>query len=79
MEFILMAYPKNSSLGQMGHLGPRMSHSVLRQDVRSHNSGLFHNDCKDCFIILHNERGQERHGNGINGFSERNLILNGEI
>ena len=39
MEFILMAYPKNSSLGQMGHLGPRMSHPVLRQDVRSHNSG----------------------------------------
>ena len=23
----------------MGHLGPRMSHPVSRQDVRSHNSG----------------------------------------
>ena len=27
-----------------------------------------------CFTILHNERGQERNGNIINGFSERNLI-----
>ena len=29
---------------------------------------------KDCFTILHYKRGQERHGNYINGFSERNLI-----
>ena len=29
--------------------------------------------CKDCFTILHNEMGQERHGNNINGFSERDL------
>ena len=31
--------------------------------------------CKDCFTFLQNERGQERHGNYINGFSERNLIV----
>ena len=30
--------------------------------------------CKDCFTILRNKRGQDRHGNYINGFSERNLI-----
>ena len=42
-----------------------MSHSVSQLWVR----------CKDCFTILHNERGQERHGNYINGFSERNLIV----
>ena len=30
--------------------------------------------CKDCFTILPNKRGQERHGNYVNGFSERNLI-----
>ena len=30
--------------------------------------------CKDYFTILQNERGQERHENYINDFSERNLI-----
>ena len=51
----------------MGHfdLGPRMSHPVSKLRIR----------CKDCFTILHNERGQERHGNYINGFSERKLIV----
>ena len=28
--------------------------------------------CKDCFTMLHNERGKERHGNYINGFSKKN-------
>ena len=51
----------------MGHfdLGPRMSHPVSKLRIR----------CKDCFTILHNERGQKRHGNYINGFSERKLIV----
>ena len=48
----------------MGPLGSRMSHSASQLWIR----------CKDCFTILHNERGQERHGNHINGFSERNII-----
>ena len=48
----------------MGHLGPRMSHPALQLWIC----------CKDCFTILHNEKYQERHGNYINGFSERNLI-----
>ena len=30
---------------------------------------------KEFFEILHNERGQEVHGNYINNFSEENLIL----
>ena len=62
-----MAYSKKLLFGQMGHfdLGSRMSHSVSQLWVR----------CKDFFTILHNERGQERHGNYINGFSERNLIV----
>ena len=30
--------------------------------------------CNDCFTVLRNESGQERHGNYINGFSERNFI-----
>ena len=48
----------------MGHLGPRMSHTASQLWIR----------CEDCFTILHNERGQERHVNYINSFSERNLI-----
>ena len=48
----------------MGHLEPRMSIPASQLWIR----------CKDCFTILHNETGQERHGNYINGFSERNLI-----
>ena len=49
----------------MGHLRPRMSHPASQLWI----------SCKDYFTILHNERGQERHGNYINGFSERNLIV----
>ena len=40
----------------------------------SHPASYLWIRCKDCFTILHNERGQERHGNYINGFPERNLI-----
>ena len=50
--------------GKWGHLGPRMSHPASQLWIC----------CKDCFTILYNERGQERHGNHVNGFSERNLI-----
>ena len=55
---------KNFFGRQMGHLGSRMSHPVSQFWIRR----------KDCFTILHNKRVQERHGNYINGFSERNLI-----
>ena len=54
---------KNSCLGQLVHLGSRMSHAASQLWVY----------CKDCFTILHNEMGQERHGNNINSFSERDL------
>ena len=53
-----------------------MSHPVSRQDVRSHNSG---SAVRIVFSILHNERGQERHWNYINGFSERNVIVSRAI
>ena len=46
-----------------------MSHPVLQLWI----------SCRDCFTILHNERVQERHGNYINGFSERNVIEFREI
>ena len=51
----------------MGHfnLGPRMSHPASQLWI----------SCEDCFAILHNERDQERHGNYINDFFERNLIV----
>ena len=64
MEFILMAHPKKLLFGENDHLGPRISHPVSPLWIRS----------KDCFTILHNESGLERHGNSINGFSEGNLI-----
>ena len=55
---------KNYFWAHMGHLGPRISHPASQFWIR----------CKDCLTILNCERGQERHGNCINGFSERNLI-----
>ena len=39
----------------MCHLGPRMMHPTSQLWIY----------CKDCFTILHNERGQERHGDYI--------------
>ena len=48
----------------MGLLGPRTSHPASQLWIR----------CSDSFTILHNERGQKRHGNYINGFFKRNLV-----
>ena len=48
----------------MNHLEPRISHPASQPWIC----------CEDCFTTLHNERGQVRHGNYFNGFSERNLI-----
>ena len=48
----------------MGHLGPRISHLASQLWIR----------CNDCFTILNNERSQDRYGNYVNGFSERNLV-----
>ena len=68
-----MAYPKKLFLAQMSHLEPRMSHPASQLWIL----------CNDCFTILHNEMGQERHGNYINRFPEflkknlahRNLVI----
>ena len=30
--------------------------------------------CKECSTILHNEKGQESHGNYVNGFFQKNPI-----
>ena len=54
---------KNCCLGQLVHLGPSMSHAASQLWIC----------CNDCFTILHNERGRERHGNNFNGFSERDF------
>ena len=59
------AFPKKKScLEQMFHLGTQMAHPTSQLWIH----------CKECFAILHNERAQERHGNDINVFSERNVI-----
>ena len=62
MDVVLMVFPKIFCLEQMCHSGTRMC-------ILPHNSGS-----TDCFTVLHNEGGQERHGNYINGFLERSLI-----
>ena len=64
MDVVLMVFPKIFCLEQMCHLGPRLVHPTSQLWIY----------CKDCFTVLHNEGGQERHGNYINGFLERSLI-----
>ena len=54
----------NSCIEQMGHLGPIIAHPASQLWIHF----------KDCFTVLHNERGQDGCGNYVNGFSERNLI-----
>ena len=60
---VLMAYLKKLLFGADGPLR-----------TQNFTSCLTALDLLYCFTILHNERGQERNGNIINGFSERNLI-----
>ena len=64
MEIILMTFPNKILFGANG-------------PFRTQNgaSSQLWIRCKDCFTILRNERSQERHGNNINAFSEKNLIL----
>ena len=62
-EIILMAFPKNILFGASGPF--RTQNGISAQLWIC---------CKDRFTIFHNERGQERHGNYINGFSEKNLF-----
>ena len=50
----------------MGYLGPREAHPTSQLWIC----------CKDFLTILHNERGQRKHGNYFNVFSKRNLIQN---
>ena len=64
-SYVNVLSKKNSGLGQMGHLGPKMSHIALQLWIC----------CKDCFTISHNKKGQERHGNYNNRFPEGNLTL----
>ena len=51
-----------------------MDHFDLRPII-PHSVWQLWISCKDCFTILHNERGQERHANYFNSFSERNIIV----
>ena len=39
-------------------------------ECHSHPVSQLWISCKDCFTVLHNERGQERHGNYTNGLKE---------
>ena len=64
LEIILMAFPKKILFEANGPFRSQNGASSQLWICR-----------QDCFTILHNERGQERHGNYINGFSEKNIIL----
>ena len=56
-DIILMAFPKKIWFGVNGPFRTQNGASSQLWIRR-----------KDCFTILHNERGQERHGNYINDF-----------
>ena len=68
MEIIVMAFPEKFLFGANGLFSTENGASSQRWIC-----------LKDCFTILHTERGQERHGNYINGFSEKkswgNLVI----
>ena len=72
MEVILMAFPKKFLFRANGPFRIQNVTSCLETGCEISQLWI---SCKDCFTILHNERGQERHGNYINGFFERNLIV----
>ena len=63
VEIIFMAFPKRFLFGVNGPFMTQNGAS-LQLWIR----------CKECFTILYNERGQESHGNDINGVSEKNHI-----
>ena len=65
VEIILMAFPKKKIL-----LG--VNEPLRTQNAASSQLCIC---CRDFFTILHNEKGQERHGNYINGFSKKKILL----
>ena len=65
MQIILMAFPKSSCFGQMGHLGPKMVISQLW--IR----------CKDSFTIFYKKKSQERHYSNV--FSEKKNLIQGNL
>ena len=65
MQIILMAFPKNSCFGQMGHLGPKMVISQLWIC------------CKDSFTIFYKKKSQERHYSNV--FSEKKNLIQGNL
>ena len=64
MEVIVTTFPKISCLGQITHLGIRMTHLVSQRWIR----------WKNCFTILHNERVEERHGFILVTFLKKKLF-----
>ena len=62
MKPILMIFPKKLLLGTNG---PFSTHKGVSSQLWIL--------CRNCFTILHNERGQGRYGNYIIGFSEKDL------
>ena len=63
IEIMLMAFPKKNLSGANG---------PCRTQIGA--SSQLWISCQDCFTILYSERGQDIHGNYIDGFSEKSLI-----
>ena len=60
IEIMLMAFPKKNLSGANG---------PCRTQIGA--SSQLWISCQDCFTILYSERGQDIHGNYIDGFSEK--------
>ena len=63
IEIMLMAFPQKKLSGANG---------ACR--IQNGASSQLWISCQDCFTILYSERGQDIHGNYIDGFSEKSLI-----
>ena len=70
MKVILMTFAKKFLFKEMDHFGSENGNLGYENGT----SSQLWICCKDCVTILYNERGKERHGNYINGFSEIKLI-----
>ena len=68
MKIILIAFPKKIMFGANG---PFKTQKDVSSQLWIH--------CKDCVAVLHSERGKERHGNYINGFSEEKKLIWGNF
>ena len=71
IEVILMAYPQKFLFWVNESFRTPNVTSCLEKGCEISQLWI---SCEDCFFNFHNERGQERHWNYFNGFSEKILL-----